>query len=92
MGFLLMGIACGTIEGISASLIYLFIYIVMNLGFFILFLSTREKVIYQALGYLTDLNDYAHGNYFYTVTLAIILFSMAGIPPLAGFFGKYYLL
>lgn len=91
MGFLLMGIACGTFEGLRSSLIYLLLYIIMNLGFFILFLNTREQKTRRSLTYLTDFNDYAQSNYLYTVTLVIILFSMAGIPPLGGFFGKYYL-
>lgn len=91
MGFLLMGIACGTFESLRATLIYLFLYIIMNLGFFILFLTTKEQTTFRALTYLTDFNDYAQKNYFYSITLVIILFSMAGIPPLGGFFGKYYL-
>ena len=41
--------------------------------------------------YLSDFNDYARDNYLYSVTFVIILFSMAGIPPLGGFFGKYFL-
>ena len=91
MGFLFMGLACGTFEGLRASLIYLLLYILMNLGFFVLFLNTREKNTNRALTYLSDFNDYAQNHYLYTVTLVIILFSMAGIPPLGGFFGKYFL-
>lgn len=91
MGFLLMGLACGTFEGLRASLLYLFLYILMNLGFFVLYLNTREEKTNRSLTYLTDFNDYAQNNYLYSVTLVIILFSMAGIPPLGGFFGKYFL-
>lgn len=91
MGFLLIGLACGTFESSRATLIYLFLYVVMNLGFFVLFLSTRDRLTSRALTYLTDFNDYAQQNYFYSLTFLIILFSMAGIPPLGGFFGKYYL-
>jgi NADH-quinone oxidoreductase subunit N len=91
MGFLFMGLACGTFEGLRAALIYLFLYILMNLGFFILFLNTREEKSNRALTYLSDFNDYAQKNYLYSVTFVIILFSMAGIPPLGGFFGKYFL-
>ena len=91
MGFLLMGLASGTFEGLRASLIYLFLYILMNLGFFILFLNTREDKTNRSLTYLSDFNDYAQDHYLYSVTLVIILFSMAGIPPLGGFFGKYFL-
>lgn len=91
MGFLFIGLACGTFESLRSTLIYLFLYIIMNSGFFIIFLTTKEQVLLRALTYITDLNDYAQKNYFYTTTLVIILFSMAGIPPLGGFFGKYYL-
>jgi NADH-quinone oxidoreductase subunit N len=91
MGFLFMGLACGTFEGIRAALIYLVLYILMNLGFFLLFLNTREEKTNRALTYLSDFNDYANNHYLYSVTLVIILFSMAGIPPLGGFFGKYFL-
>jgi NADH-quinone oxidoreductase subunit N len=91
MGFLFMGLACGTFEGVRASLLYLLLYILMNLSFFILFLNTREKKTHRALKYLIDFNDYARNHYLYSVTLVIVLFSMAGIPPLGGFFGKYFL-
>ena len=91
MGFLFLGLACGTFEGIRASLLYLLLYILMNLGFFILFLNTKEKKTNRAMLYLSDFHDYAKDNYLYSVTLVIILFSMAGIPPLGGFFGKYFL-
>jgi NADH-quinone oxidoreductase subunit N len=91
MGFLFMGLACGTFEGLRAALIYLLLYIVMNLGFFILFLNTREEKTSRSLTYLSDFNDYAQNHYLYSTTLVIILFSMAGIPPLGGFFGKYFL-
>jgi NADH-quinone oxidoreductase subunit N len=91
MGFLFMGLASGTFEGIRAALLYLFLYILMNLGFFLLFLNTREQKTNRALTYLSDFNDYAQNHYLYSVTLVIILFSMAGIPPLGGFLGKYFL-
>jgi len=86
-----MGLACGTFEGIRAALLYLLLYILMNLAFFILFLNTCEKKTNFSLIYLNDLNDYAKNHYLYSVSLVIVLFSMAGIPPLGGFFGKYFL-
>ena len=91
MGFLFMGLACGTFEGIRSSLFYLVLYILMNLGFFLLFLTTQEKKTKRSLVYLSDFNDYAQDNYLYSISLVVILFSMAGIPPLGGFFGKYFL-
>lgn len=91
MGFLLMGIACGTFEGFRASLIYLFLYILMNIGFFLVYLTTRNLVTNAGLLYITDFNSFAKTNFYYSISLVIILFSMAGIPPLGGFFGKYFL-
>jgi len=91
MGFLFLGLVCGNFEGTRAALIYLLLYTIMNLGFFILFLNTVERKKQRSLTYLSDFNHYAQDNYFYTVTFVVILFSMAGIPPLGGFFGKYYL-
>ena len=91
MGFLFMGLACGTFEGTRAALLYLVLYILMNLGFFLLFLTTKEKKSKRSLVYLSDFNDYAKNNYLYSISFVIILFSMAGIPPLGGFFGKYFL-
>jgi NADH-quinone oxidoreductase subunit N len=92
MGFLLIGVACGSFNGTRASLIYLLIYAIMNLGLFIIFLNTYESNTKRNIGYLTDFTYFAKHNWLYSITLVIILFSMAGIPPLAGFFGKYYLL
>jgi NADH-quinone oxidoreductase subunit N len=91
MGFLLMGLAAGTFEGIRASLIYLLLYVIMNLGFFILFLTTKDTKTKKSLTYLRDFKNFAQNNYLFSIGLVIILFSMAGIPPLGGFFGKYYL-
>ena len=91
MGFLFMGLASGTFEGLRAALFYLLLYILMNLGFFLLFLNTNEEKTNRSLLYLSDFNDYAQKNYLFSITFVIILFSMAGLPPLGGFFGKYFL-
>ena len=85
MGFLLMGLAAGTFEGIRASLIYLVLYVLMNLGFFILFLTTKDFKTRKSMTYLTDFNLFAQKNYLYSIGLVIIFISMAGIPPLAVF-------
>jgi NADH-quinone oxidoreductase subunit N len=91
MGFLLIGIASGTIEGYRATLIYLFFYVAINLIFLIVFLNTRRSDGLSLI-YLTDFRRLAETNWSATFFVALALFSIAGIPPLAGFFGKYYLL
>lgn len=90
MGFLLMGLATGTLEGYRTTLLYLLIYVVMNIGFLTVFLCARRASDGFSFIYLTDFRHF--GFHRLSWSLAMILLSMAGIPPLAGFFGKYYLL
>jgi NADH-quinone oxidoreductase subunit N len=91
MGFLLMGLTSGTFEGFRSSLIYLLLYVIMNIGFFLIFLTTRDIKSNKTLTYIFEFNSFAKDNYLYSIGLVIILFSMAGIPPLGGFFGKYFI-
>jgi proton-translocating NADH-quinone oxidoreductase chain N len=94
VGYLLIGFSCGTIEGLQALLIYLIVYIVMTLNFFAIILSpVRRDFIHsvQRLKYTTDLSMLAKTNPLLALTLTITLFSMAGIPPLAGFYSKAFL-
>ncbi len=88
MGFALIGLAAGTAEGIQGVLVYLAIYLAMTLGTFAVILSMRrgEGMVEQ----ITDLSGLARSNPPLAFFLALLLFSLAGIPPLAGFFAKYY--
>jgi NADH-quinone oxidoreductase subunit N len=91
VGFILLGITSGSILGLFASLLYLFIYLVMVLMFFSIFLNIEHIILKKNIVYLSDL----YGIYFYTQEaskyLAITIFSMAGLPPLGGFIGKLFL-
>jgi len=91
MGFLLMGLVGGVVQTIEASVLFLIIYITTNLILFVILLNTNNITTEKPMLYLSDLNSFAKNNPIYAITFAIIIFSMAGIPPLAGFFGKYFL-
>ncbi len=88
IGFALVGLAAGTEEGIRGVLIYLTIYVVMNLGTFAVILSMRKKD-----GMVEDISELAglgKTRPMMAFLLMIFMFSLAGVPPLAGFFGKFY--
>ena len=89
IGFLLIGIAAGTDKGISAVLIYLVLYVIMNIGVFVFILNMeRNGVAVTTIDSLRLYNDVSKSQ---TLFLTILLFSLAGIPPLAGFFGKFFI-
>ncbi|MGZ5805221.1 MAG: NADH-quinone oxidoreductase subunit NuoN [Xanthobacteraceae bacterium] len=88
MGFALVGLAAGTAEGVQGVLIYMAIYLSMTLGTFacILAMKRGDKHVEE----IADLAGLGRTNPALALFLAILLFSLAGIPPLAGFFAKLY--
>tara|TARA_A100000164_G_C21369109_1_gene523334 strand:+ start:20 stop:535 length:516 start_codon:yes stop_codon:yes gene_type:complete len=89
MGFALAGISVGTNEGIQSSIIYISIYIVMNLSFFsCLFMLRKDDKYFENID---DLSGLSKNHPLLSLSLLIVLFSLAGIPPLAGFFAKFYI-
>ena len=89
MGYALAGLAPGTNIGIQSTIIYLTIYLVMNLGVFgCIFLMKRENIFYENI---KDLSGLSKNHPMLALSFLIILFSLAGIPPLAGFFAKFYI-
>lgn len=88
MGYALIGLAAGTELGVHGILIYLTIYLVMNLGTFACILCMRQKEV--MVERIEDLKGLSKTNPAMALALAIFMFSMAGIPPLVGFFGKFY--
>ena len=88
IGYALAGLATGSNEGIQSSVIYITIYILMNLGLFsCLLMMKRNNVYYEDID---DLSGLSKNHPLISLSLLVILFSLAGIPPLAGFFAKFY--
>jgi len=88
MGFALIGLAAGTTEGVQGVLVYIAIYVTMTLGVFAVILSMRRSAgMVESIDQLSGLARTHPTTAFF---LAMLLFSMAGVPPLAGFFAKFY--
>ena len=90
MGFALMGLAAGTAAGVQAMLIYMAIYVVMNIGTFAFILSMEKDG--QAVTDIDALQNYSKHHPGRALAMLVLMFSLAGIPPMVGFFGKYYVL
>ena len=88
IGYTLAGLATGSNEGIQSSIIYISIYVIMNLALFsCLLMLKRNDQYYEQID---DLSGLSKNHPLLSFSLLIILFSLAGIPPLAGFFAKFY--
>jgi NADH-quinone oxidoreductase subunit N len=88
MGYALVGLAAGTEAGVRGVVIYLIVYLAMTLGAFAVILSMRRRD--GMVEEISDLTGLSRTNPVLAFLLAVILFSLAGIPPLAGFFAKFY--
>ena len=89
MGYALAGLATGSNEGIQGTVIYLSIYLLMNLGIFsCIFMMRRKNIFYEDI---QDLSGLSKNHPIISFCLLVLLFSLAGIPPLAGFFAKFYI-
>lgn len=91
IGYILMGLSCGTLEGLQSAFIYLFLYLIMLLIFFGLLLNIQSSCFLGTILYVSELNALFKNDPVCALVLFIVLLSMAGIPPLGGFLGKYYL-
>ncbi len=88
MGYALIGLAAGTPEGIRGVLVYLIVYVFMSAGTFACIIAMQRSG--RALEKISDLSGLARTDPGLALAMAIFMFSMAGIPPLSGFFGKLY--
>ena len=88
MGYALIGLAVGTPEGIRGVLVYLVVYIFMSAGTFACIIAMQRRG--RALELISDLNGLGRTDPALALAMAVFMFSMAGVPPLSGFFGKLY--
>jgi NADH-quinone oxidoreductase subunit N len=88
MGFALVGLAAGTAEGAQGVLVYLAIYVTMTLGTFAVILAIKRNG--QPFENISDFAGLSRTNPLLAFFFAMLLFSLAGAPPLAGFFAKFY--
>jgi NADH-quinone oxidoreductase subunit N len=90
MGFALMGLAAGTAIGVEAMLVYMAIYLTMNVGTFAFIMSMERdgKPVVE----IASLNQFAKAEPLKALAMLVLLFSLAGVPPMVGFFGKLYVL
>ncbi|MEW9919175.1 NADH-quinone oxidoreductase subunit NuoN [Marimonas sp. MJW-29] len=90
MGYALMGLAAGTAFGVQAMLVYMAIYVTMNVGTFAFILMMQKDG--APVADIGSLNMYARQNPGRALAMLVLLFSLAGVPPMLGFFGKFYVL
>ncbi|MGE0501919.1 MAG: NADH-quinone oxidoreductase subunit NuoN [Rhizobiaceae bacterium] len=88
MGFALVGLAANTQTGVRGVVIYMLIYLVMTLGTFAFILAMRRRD--GNVEQIDDLSGLSSTNPMMATILTVLMFSLAGIPPLAGFWGKWY--
>jgi len=89
IGYALAGVATGSISGYESAIVYITIYVVMNIGAFsCLYLMKKENEYKENI---SDLSGISKKHPALSISFLIILFSLAGIPPLGGFFAKFYI-
>ncbi len=88
MGYALVGLASGSVDGVKGLLIYITIYLAMTIGTFVCILSMRRRE--GMVETIDDLAGLSRTQPLMAAALALLMFSLAGVPPLAGFFGKWF--
>jgi NADH:ubiquinone oxidoreductase subunit 2 (subunit N) len=91
MGFILLSILIGSEMGFLCSFIYLFIYLLISINIFSIIISIRKYLYKIELKNLVEFVSLFQSNFILSFFLVLCLLSIAGIPPFAGFFGKFYL-
>jgi len=88
IGYALAGVATGAIPGYQSAIVYISIYVIMNIGAFSCLYLLKNDGQYKEN--ISDLSGISKKNPLLAISLLIILFSLAGVPPLGGFFAKFY--
>jgi NADH-quinone oxidoreductase subunit N len=88
MGYALIGLAAGTQTGVRGVLVYLLTYVVMSAGVFACIIAMRRRGL--AIEKISDLGGLAKNDLTLALLMAVFMLSMAGVPPFAGFFGKFF--
>jgi len=88
VGYALAGVATGKISGYESAIVYISIYVIMNIGIFSCLYLLKKDGVYKEN--ISDLSGVSKKNPLLAIAFLIILFSLAGIPPLGGFFAKFY--
>jgi proton-translocating NADH-quinone oxidoreductase chain N len=91
VGYMLIGLCCCSIESLYAVIFYSIIYVIMSILSFSLILTIRKNIDLKKFKYIEDLTIVSKVNPFLGVSFLIVFFSIAGIPPFAGFFSKMFL-
>ncbi|MES2845268.1 MAG: NADH-quinone oxidoreductase subunit NuoN [Pseudomonadota bacterium] len=90
MGYALVGLASGTAEGVQAMLVYMAIYVTMNVGTFAFIMSMERDG--RPVTSIDSLNLFSKREPLKALAMLVLMFSLAGVPPMVGFFGKFYVL
>ena len=88
IGYALAGVATGVISGYESAIVYITIYVIMNIGAFSCLYLLKKDGEYKEK--ISDLSGISKKNPILAISFLVILFSLAGIPPLGGFFAKFY--
>merc|ERR1711991_491388 len=90
-GFILLGFVAGGIEGLRGVYLYILVYMVLIVNMFVIVLSIRKQTDHRKLKVLGNFNQLYNSNKVLVLSFCLLLFSIAGIPPLVGFYSKLYI-
>lgn len=92
IGFVLVGLSTGQVTGVQTVILFFLIYIITSVILFAVFLNLENNVTKEHMRYLSELGFLSPHEWLPRVALSIVFFSLAGLPPFAGFFTKFYVL